>query len=129
MPFCFRILSFWFVRYLNRERPLLFRTMNASHTRTRFFVGLETSNGLEIHPEEVINLIRSHVEAGTFYEGKGLWHGELENSIVFESVGLEDCFRDSEEAVSSAEGLKELLEEEFEQDSVMVEKAGVEAGF
>jgi len=98
-------------------------------TRTRLFVGLETAeNRAAIAPEEVIEFIRERVGAGTFYEGKGLWRGELENSIVFESVMLSSQFRDDVD-VDSVEDLKNRLESEFCQDSVMVERQQVEVAF
>lgn len=100
-----------------------------SVTRTRLFVGLETAeNHAAIAPEEVIEFIRECVGAGTFYEGKGLWKGKLENSIVFESMMLSSQFRDDVD-VDSVEELKSLLEDEFCQDSVMVERQEVEAAF
>lgn len=105
-------------------------------TRTRLFIGLETAENLEIAPEEVIDRISEYVEGGTFYEGKGLWKGSTENSIVFEVVGLKDSmtidFMDELEESNTddpAEYLKAVLESEFDQDSVMVEKTGVEVGF
>ncbi len=93
-------------------------------TRTRLFVGLETAeNHATIAPEEVIGYIKQFVDAGTFYESLGLWKGETENSIVFEVM---DFNSNSDIALSE---LKEGLEEEFSQDSVMIEETGVEVSF
>lgn len=98
-------------------------------TRTRLHIGLETStHKTHIAPEEVINVVREHVDAGTFYEGKGLWMGDLENSLVFECMGLSSQFRDDSD-VDSLEELKSLLEDGFDQDSVLVEKQEVEVAF
>lgn len=105
-------------------------------TRTRLFVGLETAEEkLEIAPEEVIEFIKARVEAGTFYEGKGLWKGETENCIVFECMDIRSNIRPAEDQdhgmmkVRALEDLKEGLELEFDQDSVMVERADVEVAF
>ena len=105
-------------------------------TRTRLFVGLETAeNHAEIHPEEVINFIKDRISAGTFYEGKGLWMDELENCIVFECMNLESNIKPAEDQdhdrmnVRALQDLKEGLEEEFNQDSVMIEKTDVEVSF
>lgn len=104
-------------------------------TRTRLFIGLENPNG-EIHPEEVINFIQERVSAGTFYEGKGIWEGDTENSLVFEVMGLRDVASEKLESDlldlgvdDRVEGLKILLEEEFLQDSVMIEQTEVEVAF
>lgn len=105
-------------------------------TRTRLFVGLETAeNHASIAPEEVINFIKDRVSAGTFYESKGLWMGELENSLVFECMDLQDNIKPAEDQdhdmmkVRALQDLKEGLEEEFNQDSVMIEQTGVEVSF
>ena len=106
-------------------------------TRTRFFVGLETAeNQLEIAPEEVIDWISARVQGGTFYEGKGLWMGERENGLVFEVMDLSDMLTDrgarelQDLNVGSAAGLlKTGLEQEFDQDSVLVERTEVDAAF
>ena len=107
-------------------------------TRTRLFVGLETStHNTHIHPEEVKEVISEHVDAGTFYQTEGLWMGGFESSLVFECMGLEDSFRGDSDLVAGPggedrdviEALKTLLEEEFDQDSVMVEQTDVEVAF
>jgi hypothetical protein len=98
-----------------------------SKTRTRLFIGLENQNG-EIHPVEVISLVKQHVDAGTFYEGKGVWKGSTENSIIFECMDLEKHIRDAGD-FQGVEDLKALLERRFDQDSVMVERTEVEAAF
>lgn len=98
-------------------------------TRTRLFIGLETSEeNLEIAPEEVIEEIQKHIEAGTFYESKGLWKGDIENSMVFECMDLENNFR-AASGIRDLESLKERLEDKFDQDSVMVEQTEVEVQF
>lgn len=98
-------------------------------TRTRLFIGLETSEkNLEIAPEEVINFIKRNIEAGTFYEAQGLWKGDLENSIVFECMEFEDHIKPTC-GWRNLEDFKEALEREFNQDSVMVEQTEVEVQF
>lgn len=91
-------------------------------TATRFYIGLENQNG-EIHPSEVIDYIQQFVEAGTFYQTKGLWQGETENSIVFEVM---DFSRASE--ISKSE-LRDGLKTQFKQDSVMVAESQQEVAF
>lgn len=98
-------------------------------TTTTFYIGLENQNG-EIHPEEVINFIRDYVDAGTFTEAKALWHGELENSLKFECVNFKDHVKESELDASIRRDdyfkvLKQELEEEFKQDSVLVKQDDV----
>lgn len=93
-------------------------------TKTSFYVGLETADeNLEIHPEEIMAFVKARVDAGTFYEGKALWKGELENCIVFE------CLDFSSHSDVTRTGLKEELEEKFKQDSVLTTHESVGAEF
>lgn len=96
-------------------------------TITQIYVGLETSEQkIEIKPQKVIDRISRHVEAGTFHETKGLWQGELEDSIMFESVELEENLKQELETV---EELKSKLETVFNQESVMVKQYKAEVRF
>lgn len=85
---------------------------------TEFYIGLsgKDMNSQKIEPSDVIDSISEVVEGGTFKESKGLWKGDTENSIIFEVADLES---NSELTV---EELKESLEEEFNQESVMVKQ-------
>jgi len=85
---------------------------------TEFYIGLsgKDMNSQKIEPEHVISSIGELVQGGTFKESKGLWNGETENSIIFEVADLED------NSEFSAEELKETLEDEFDQESVMVKQ-------
>lgn len=106
-----------------------------SKTQTTFAVGLKTFNNNEIHPQEVIDAIAEYVDAGTFYESKGLWEGSTENSIVFECVDIEnkltgDAMDEIEESdAGPVEYLKDVLETRFKQDSVMVKQSQIEVAF
>lgn len=103
---------------------------------TKFHIGLETRNNNPIHPEEVIDLIAEYVKGGTFLESKGLWKGELENSIVFKSLNIRDMMTaemreglKASDCSDAVEFLKDVLETEFKQDSVLVTESKVEAAF
>lgn len=99
-------------------------------TRTRLHIGLKTADhNTHIHPEEVKKVVKNHVNAGTFYRATGLWKGEFEDSLIFEVLNIEEQFKDSRENVDSVEGLKNLLEQEFNQDSVLVTTSEVDAAF
>lgn len=106
-------------------------------TKTRLFIGLETSEkNLEIAPEEITAKISEYVTAGTFLEAKGLWMGDLENSIVFEVIDLSENmtpeFKDELEDSNTddpVEYLKSVLETEFNQESVMIEQSEVQVQF
>jgi len=106
-----------------------------SETKTKFGIGLKTCNNNEIRPQEVIDAIAEYVSAGTFYETKGLWREETENSIVFECVDLKhnlttDALDEMEESdADPVKYLKNVLEKQFKQDSVMVERSTVEVAF
>jgi len=94
-------------------------------TITQLFIGLETADGTEIKPQEVINRISREVEAGTFEETKGLWKGELEDSIKFECADIESNLKNHEDVT----GLKKKLESVFNQESVMVKSYDAEVKF
>lgn len=98
--------------------------------KTKLYIGLETKDGLPIAPEEVIQEIESRVDAGTFTASKGMWNGELENSIVFECMNLQDQIKDHlKQDGYTVKDLKNDLELEFDQESVMVEQSMVEVAF
>lgn len=96
-------------------------------TTTKFYIGLKTQDNNEIHPSEVIEFIKNRISAGSFLEAKGLWKDETENSIVFEVVDFHDALH--EDLDYSIREFKELLEEEFKQDSVMVTQRKEEVVF
>jgi len=90
-------------------------------TKVELSIGLETKDkNLEIHPEEVIEFIDDRMDAGRFHETKGLWQGELENSLVFMVIDPD---------IEEMKTLKQDLEEEFKQESVMMTRESVEVEF
>ena len=100
-----------------------------THTqeKTRLFIGLKTSeHGTHIARKEVEKVISDHVDAGTFYMARGLWKGEFEESLVFECMDIENHLDGS---VGDLPALKTMLEQEFDQDSVMIEQETVEVAF
>ena len=92
-------------------------------TKTKINVGLQTKNGLPIHPDEVIETISEYVEAGTFNMQKGLWKGELEKSMGFECANINNHMD------ITLKELQDKLAAEFEQESVMIEQEQVEVAF
>lgn len=92
---------------------------------TEFHIGLSGKDmeNQEIKPEDVIDSIKEVVDAGTFKEGKGLWKGETENTLIFEVADLR------ENSEFTAEELKKSLEKEFNQESIMVKRYGADAMF
>lgn len=94
-------------------------------TKTSLYIGLETKDKTPIEPQEVIDRISRYVDAGTFKEAKGLWNGELENSLVFECVDIEDHLINHDDVMD----LKDELETVFNQESVMVETLEVDVAF
>ena len=91
---------------------------------TRFYIGLEGADKQKQYSrEDVEKYIKEYVDAGTFFKATGLWHGDFENSIVFEVVNF------SEVSSISAEFLKEKLEKEFNQESVLKIEFGACAEF
>lgn len=92
-----------------------------TETKTKFHIGLKTADEkLDIHPSEIIEHIKDLVDAGTFYESKGLWKGETENSIIFEVVNFDKMSGDV-----TRETLKSELENKFNQESVLVTEEDV----
>lgn len=92
---------------------------------TELNIGLTTKNQEKIDPQEVVDRISRHVEAGTFYETKGLWKGELENSITFECDDIEENLKNHD----TVEELKEELETVFNQESVRLKQYGSEVRY
>ena len=95
---------------------------------TRFYVGLydEDMNKQIVNPEEVIRFCKNHFEGFTAFEASGGWMGESENTVVIEVVDLRDSITDKalnsmvkDSDKSAALEVKETLEIEFEQESVM----------
>ena len=92
---------------------------------TEFHIGLSGKDmeNQEVSAKAVIDSIKEVVDAGTFKEAKGLWNGETENTLIFEVADLED------NSPLTAEELKETLEKEFDQESVMVKEYEAEVMF
>jgi len=112
--------------------------MNSTQqTITKLHIGLETSGtNLEIHPSEAIDIITEYISGGTFIESKGLWHGTTENSLIFKSANIRDMATQQlmDELHESntddpVQYLKDVLETELEQDSVMVTESTAEVTF
>jgi hypothetical protein len=91
-------------------------------TKTIFYIGLsdEDMENQIFNPKEVIASITEIVEAGTFREGKGLWKGRRENTVIFECVDFEA------HSMLTVEEFKESMENEFDQFQVTVERVEVE---
>jgi len=106
---------------------------------TRFYVGLSDENmeNQEVEPSEVVNSISDMVVGGTLLEAKGLWKGVTENTVVIEVVDVSDSLTEEfEESYSSeieessaSEVIKERLEKEFNQESVMTVKSQADVMF
>ena len=92
---------------------------------TQIYVGLETQDGTEIKPSEIIDRISREIKAGTFHETKGLWDGNLENSIMFECANIQEHLLNHGDVIA----LKEELEDVFNQESVMVKQYESEVMF
>jgi len=90
--------------------------------KTRLYIGLsdEDMEKQQFRPEEVMDSITGMVKAGTFLQGKGLWNGSRENTVIFECIEIE------ENMPLSLEELKESLEKEFDQYLITVEQVEVE---
>ena len=95
---------------------------------TRFYVGLydEDMNKQIVNPEEVIRFCKNHFTGFTVFVASGGWMGESENTLVIEVVDLRDSITDDaldsmvkDSDKSAALEVKETLEIEFEQESVM----------
>lgn len=95
---------------------------------TRFYVGLfdEDMNKQVVNPEKVIRFCKNHFAGFTVLEASGGWMGDSENTLVIEVVDLRDSITDKaldsmikDSDKSASLEVKETLEVEFEQESVM----------
>jgi hypothetical protein len=103
--------------------------METKDTITQYNIGLQNQEqNREIKPLNVIKHIKKHVKAGTFKETKGLWMNELEDSLEFECVNIEEHFK-QESPFKTAEDLKKNLEKAFNQDSVLMKQFEAGAKF
>lgn len=107
--------------------------MTNASTTTTFYVGLNDSNmdDQTVKPEDVINSLAEMVQGGTFTESRGLWKGETEKSLKFEVANIAESLTEEFEEAFSEElddgkpafkCVKERIEEEFNQESVMVKR-------
>lgn len=115
-------------------------TRHDTHTTTKWYIG-QNNKAMDqqtIKPENIIEWAKTHLKGATIYETKGIWMNEAENSLVIETVNIQDpenIINDSlKHAVKESEDpahiyIKETLEHLFNQDSVMTMQTDSEVTF
>jgi len=107
-------------------------------TLTEFYIGLNGKDmkNQEVAPEQVKDTISEMVLGGTFKQAEGLWMGDFENTLVFEVADLEGSLTEQFKEAYVDGGtekvfqlVKERLENEFNQESVMVKQVDADIHF